>query len=96
MPYDPDTNNDQNDDQVDDWIDELDDLDPEGPSAADLERFGDEFVTCPVCGRAAYDQADQCHHCGAWLHAGPTQGVPAWVFVTVIAVLIAITLFWIF
>ncbi len=39
------------------------DLDPEGPSEADLDRFGDEFLTCSACGADYYDQLDACPHC---------------------------------
>ncbi|MEM9064995.1 MAG: hypothetical protein AAGB51_05840 [Planctomycetota bacterium] len=45
-------------------------LDPEGPSAADLDRFGGETVTCPVCNQETYDQAELCHICGAALVVG--------------------------
>jgi len=50
-------------------------LDPEGPSAADLERFGGETITCPVCGVETYDQAELCHNCGAaqGLSTGPNR-----------------------
>jgi hypothetical protein len=39
-------------------------LDDDGPSAEDLDRFGDEFISCPNCGRAIYDQAEVCPYCG--------------------------------
>ena len=39
-----------------DW--QLDEgLDPDGPSAEDLERFGSELRNCPSCGEDVYDQA---------------------------------------
>lgn len=60
----------------DDYDGDLDSgLDPEGPSAADLERFGGEFITCPNCGHEAYDQADTCDRCGRDLAAAGTDAV---------------------
>ena len=47
-----------------DW-DLVEGLDPEGPSAADLDRFGDELVTCVHCGSRIYDQSELCPRCGA-------------------------------
>ncbi|MEL6330226.1 MAG: hypothetical protein AAFR38_11240 [Planctomycetota bacterium] len=38
--------------------------DHEGPSEADLERFGGETKRCPECGAEVYDQAAACHRCG--------------------------------
>ncbi len=54
-------------------------LDPDGPSAEDLERFGDEFKTCSACGSQAWDQAEQCPACGAYfegddMHRGGRRG----------------------
>lgn len=54
-----------------------DDIDPDGPSRADMERFGDEFVTCPECKSLVYDQAEICQSCGHALRAEPV-GVPMW------------------
>lgn len=48
-----------------DW--DLDGLDPDGPSARDLERFGGETVECPNCKAEVWDQAESCHRCGEWL-----------------------------
>ena len=70
-------------------------LDPEGPSAADLDRFGSEFTTCPRCSEEFYDQADTCPHCGdAMLH--DATGLPKWAVFTVILVLGALVLYWVF
>lgn len=41
----------------------------DGPSAADLERFGDVTRPCPNCGKSVYDDAEQCYHCGHALGA---------------------------
>ncbi|MEN0020523.1 MAG: hypothetical protein AAF747_06550 [Planctomycetota bacterium] len=67
-------------------------LDPEGPSEADLERFGDEYVTCPVCKADVYDQSVLCPSCGHALNDA-ASGMPAWAIVTALlaaAVLIVI------
>ncbi|MEO0513319.1 MAG: hypothetical protein AAF108_10560 [Planctomycetota bacterium] len=45
-----------------DWTTEG--LDPEGPSAIDLERFGSETRFCPTCSAEVWDQTDVCHECG--------------------------------
>jgi len=76
----------------DDW--QLDEgLDPEGPSADDLDRFGDELNPCPNCGAEVYDQADICPACGEVLHT--TKPVSAWVGVVVVVLVIVIALFWV-
>ncbi|MFG0327272.1 MAG: hypothetical protein ACF8SC_08430 [Phycisphaerales bacterium JB037] len=70
-------------------------LDPEGPSAEDLSRFGDEFVTCPECGASVYDQAEMCHRCGHAMSREP-GGVPRWALVVSVIVLIALVLVFVF
>lgn len=45
-------------------------LDPEGPSGADLDRFGDELMKCKQCGAEMYDQATACPQCGAYVIEG--------------------------
>ncbi len=63
-------------------------LDPDGPSAADLERFGDEAKTCPECGIEVYDQIELCPHCGyAFEESAGTGG--RWIAVVAIVVVIA-------
>lgn len=47
----------------DDW----EELDPEGPDAEDLARFGGETRPCPRCGHEVHDLADACPGCGHWL-----------------------------
>ena len=44
------------------WHDEVD----QGPSAADLERFGDPTTTCYECGATLYDEASICQKCGTF------------------------------
>lgn len=40
------------------------DEDDEGPSQADLERFGGDDVPCPSCGADVYHDAPFCPRCG--------------------------------
>lgn len=75
-----------------DW-DIAEGLDPDGPSAADLDRFGDEMTTCPHCARRIYDQTELCPHCGMALGA-QGRSLPIWV-VAVVALLIVMMLFWV-
>ncbi|RMH27556.1 MAG: hypothetical protein D6693_05085 [Planctomycetota bacterium] len=51
------------------------DPDREGPSDADLERFGGDMRPCPVCRSSVYDGATVCPSCGAWLEDAPAGGV---------------------
>lgn len=74
-----------------DW-DIAEGLDPEGPSAADLDRFGDEMVTCPECGSDIYDQAEICPNCGRLL-SGPEKKLPLWT-IAVAVLTIAMLLIW--
>jgi len=48
-----------------------DDLDPEGPSAADLERFGGDEADCPACGASVYHDMTMCPACGADMDGAP-------------------------
>lgn len=70
-------------------------LHPEGPSAADLDRFGDEMTTCAECGHRFYDQAEICPRCGMPVGT-KRESAPVWIIATVILVLVAIALFWVF
>ena len=69
-------------------------LDPEGPSAEDLDRFGAEMKTCPECSSEVYDQAESCHVCGHQF-ASASNGLPLWMTV-VVATLIVAMLMWVF
>lgn len=42
------------------------DFDPEfeGPSEADVARFGADFISCPNCTADVYDEAAMCPTCG--------------------------------
>lgn len=44
-----------------------DDLDPEGPSAADIARFDREASICPSCGSEVYDDTSICPICGEYI-----------------------------
>jgi hypothetical protein len=66
-------------------------LDPEGPSGADLDRFGDELTPCRHCGKHIYDQSEICPHCGGYI-TEPDHHVSFWVLIGVF-MLIAVLLF---
>ncbi len=70
-------------------------LHPDGPSAEDLDRFGDEFRTCPNCGHQIYDQAEICPHCREAIIDRPGS-TPLWVWITVILALVGIVFFFVF
>lgn len=53
-----------------DW-DLAEGLDPDGPSASDLDRFGSEIDPCPNCGSLIYDQSEICPKCGWYLGEEP-------------------------
>lgn len=63
-------------------------LDPEGPSAEDLDRFGDEFTACPNCGSLIYDQAEICPRCGEAI-IRQAHRPPIWVWIALILALAA-------
>ena len=70
-------------------------LDPEGPSADDLDRFGDEQITCWNCGADYYDQLERCPHCNA-LPRNPSGGMPAWMWVVATAGIVAFLFVFVF
>ena len=49
-------------------------LDPEGPSAEDLERLDHDGKACLSCGSEVYDDASVCPICGEYL-AGAAPGL---------------------
>ncbi|MGV6815516.1 MAG: hypothetical protein ACWA5W_11005 [Phycisphaerales bacterium] len=65
-------------------------LEPDGPSAADLDRFGSEMMACPACGALMYDQAERCPECGEYVIEEPKR-LSAWAVVLMI-VLIAVVI----
>lgn len=74
---------------------EDDHLDPEGPSADDLERFGSEFRTCRNCGADVYDQAEVCPKCLSPMNAPRATGMPTWAILAACIVLVALLLLWV-
>lgn len=77
------------DEPYDGDLTEFDELDPEGPSVDDLERFGDATVSCPSCGTEMYDQATICPTCGTPVGTGERSGLPPWAVFAAGALLLA-------
>ena len=74
------------------YFDEGDDaLDPDGPSAADIERFGDDSKACPECGSDVYDQTEMCPSCG-YVFEEPSGAQKRWVVVVAAVVIVAFLL----
>lgn len=72
-----------------------DDEDDDGPSAADIERFGDVTRRCPECGKDVFDESAICYHCGHAFERGQVAGSGRsrlWVVATVV-VLVGIFVF---
>lgn len=65
----------------------------EGPSDADLDRFGGETRPCPECRGEVYDESEWCPRCGHAMSseemASATPGVKPWVVATALAVVAA-------
>ena len=78
----------------DDFLD--DDLDPEGPSADDLERFSGEHRACPSCGSEVYDEATICPVCRTPVDTGHDGGLKLGLIVVVGLILIAFVLVTVF
>lgn len=66
-----------------------DDID-EGPSEADIERFGGETTRCKRCGASVYDDSDWCHKCGEVLSDPDEARKPTAIVAIVVAILIAV------
>lgn len=64
----------------------------EGPSDADLERFGSVTRDCPECGVELYDDAEVCWKCGHALASTPNWPTRAWVWVVAAAAVAALVL----
>lgn len=75
---------------VEDYVDP--DEDPEGPSAADLERFSGVTVTCAGCGTELMDDVSECWKCGRRIGGRGTHesGLPLWAVLTVVVVVLAL------
>ena len=74
-----------------DW-DLAEGLDPDGPSASDLDRFGNEVDPCPHCGAMIYDQAELCPKCGWYLLDNP-KSVSLWAVGIVCGLIILMIIF---
>ena len=73
---------------VEDYDPAGDELDDEGPSAADVARFGDVTVKCPECGTELHDDVALCWKCGANVMrtSADSGGMPLWAIVTAVVV----------
>lgn len=61
----------------------------DGPTAADIERFGDVTQTCPECGKEVFDDTDICYHCGHAIRKDPASArTPRWVIVVIIIIVL--------
>jgi len=73
----------------DDWIDE-------GPSAEDLEEFGQDTalttISCPNCGVEIYDDSEWCPACNQYITREKSEwvGKPLWWIVLAIAGVVAL------
>ena len=70
-------------------------LDPEGPSRADIERFGDEVRRCPSCETEVYDDTELCPVCGH-LFEDRDSKTPLWVLIVAVVALLAMLALFIF
>lgn len=61
------------------------------PSEDDLERFGDEFRTCPLCHKQIYDQAEMCPKCG-YAFVSTRRQLPAWGLFVILLLIVAMVL----
>ena len=68
-----------------------DELDPEGPSAADLHA-----TQCPGCKTFVDANADRCAACGDWLMDDPPErSSPLWVTVATVGLALLMLLGWV-
>ncbi|MBC7773570.1 MAG: hypothetical protein H7210_13830 [Pyrinomonadaceae bacterium] len=63
--------------------------DDEGPSEADIARFGDVTQTCPKCKSELYDDTEICWKCGHAFTSGGHKAVPKWAMIGIVAVSVA-------
>jgi hypothetical protein len=63
--------------------------DPEAPDASDWtdEDEDADQVACLACGRAIWEEAQQCPHCGEWVGPG-ARGPTPWALFVAIALLV--------
>jgi hypothetical protein len=61
----------------------------EGPSQADVERFGDVTTKCPECGTELYDEAAVCWKCGHAIGDPAFKPMSRWTIVAIGLVVLA-------
>jgi uncharacterized paraquat-inducible protein A len=88
-PVDNQSDNDQSPDS--DW-DLGEGLDPDGPSAADLDRFGNELSVCPACDQSIYDQVPICPNCGHAFEEKP-RSLSLWTVAGVAGLIVLLLIF---
>lgn len=67
----------------------------EGPSAEDIERFGDVTQRCPNCDTELFDDVAVCWNCGHALSDSRSSGPSRWTIVVVVLVVVAILIVWV-
>jgi uncharacterized protein (DUF983 family) len=62
--------------------------DDEGPSEADIARFGSDDIACPSCGSLMYHDAPLCQSCGHAMTAADLEktGSGKRIFITAVGV----------
>jgi predicted nucleic acid-binding Zn ribbon protein len=74
---------------------EGDDERDEGPSEADIQRFGDVTQKCPQCGTELHDDAAVCWSCGHALAARSERRMSPVAIVVVVLLVIALVGFFV-
>lgn len=70
------------------------DGDSDGPSSADLERFGGVTVKCKHCDSELFDDAAVCWNCGkVVLGDAENNGIPKWAILMALALVAMFVLF---
>jgi uncharacterized paraquat-inducible protein A len=84
--------------QHDEGEDETDLHDREAPDESDMDDDdASDTAPCPECGRAVYEGADVCPHCGSFIVAdGGASRRPWWVLAAAILLLIVLLFGWVF
>jgi hypothetical protein len=73
------------------------DIDPDGPSAADIERFSDVTVKCTGCGTELLDDVQECWKCGRAVGAAGSHesGRPTWFVITAIGLIVVFVVWYV-
>ncbi len=64
----------------------------EGPTEADVERFGGVTRRCPECGTELYDDTELCWSCGHALASGSGRNLPLLALIIVAIMMAALVL----